>query len=261
MDYCNITPCKVDGDCLEVNPPYSEQKCLKSGFCQELTWCPENLDPIVTKNYTLQNVTQDLTFDFYNVIQFGTDKDIDDLIYSTYKKPNETIYYPDANANAFRLSDLLMKVVDFTPEKGGLLQVTFEYDCNLAQPYCEPGITITQLSQSNEQYPTYMEDSLSYTEVDGSGKSVQYRDYHRYTGIRILVQVKGVGKRLSIPAIIMQISSALALLNIATTISDVIMLNLPMLPAEHRKLYFNYKCENSEDFTNLQEKINLIKKE
>jgi hypothetical protein len=34
-----------------------------------------------------------------------------------------------------------------------------------------------------------------------------------------------------------------------------------MLPEEHRELYFRYKCENSEDFSNLQEKINLIKTE
>lgn len=77
----------------------------------------------------------------------------------------------------------------------------------------------------------------------------------------MLFTVHGIGKTLSIPAIILQLSSALALLNIAATICDVIMLNWPWLPEEHRKLYFRYKCEDTEDFTSLQEKINLVETE
>lgn len=59
----------------------------------------------------------------------------------------------------------------------------------------------------------------------------------------------------------MQISSLLALLNIAVTISDLIMLRAPFLPELHRKLYFKYKIEDSEDFSNLQEKLDIIDKE
>lgn len=138
----------------------------------------------------------------------------------------------------------------------------FEYNCNLKERFCDPYITLSQYSSPNEEHPHFVEDTVTYSDKDPvTGKLTQYRDYYRYIGIRILSELRGEGKRLSIPAVILQVSSALALLNIATTISDVIMLNLPMLPEEHRRLYFGYKCENSEDFTNLQEKINLIKTE
>jgi hypothetical protein len=76
-----------------------------------------------------------------------------------------------------------------------------------------------------------------------------YRDYMKIYGIRLLVDVTGEGKTLSLAAFIMQISSALALLTIAITITDIIMLHFPWL--KHRKLYFRYKIEDSEDFSNL----------
>lgn len=87
---------------------------------------------------------------------------------------------------------------------------------------------------------------------------VPYRDYMRYTGLRILLTVKGQGKTFSVPAFILQISSLLALLTVAVNISDLIMLNFPWIKEEHRKLYFLNKCQNTEDYTSLQEKINLI---
>jgi len=73
--------------------------------------------------------------------------------------------------------------------------------------------------------------------------------------------VKGSGNTLSIAAIILQVSSAFALLTIAKVLTDLIMLYFPLLPKTHRQLYLHYKIEDSEDFSDLQEKINLIEKE
>ncbi len=87
------------------------------------------------------------------------------------------------------------------------------------------------------------------------------RDYYKYTGLRILVTVKGEGNTFSIPALILQLASLLALLNIAVTISDLIMLKLPWIPEEHRRMYFEYKCETTDDYTSLQDKINMIESE
>ncbi|TNV72523.1 hypothetical protein FGO68_gene6281 [Halteria grandinella] len=240
--------CEGDWECGEGG------KCLESGYCEGLGWCPSNLNEKATKKYTIVNITQELQIEYFNVIQFGTDKDEEDIIYQTYKRPNENIYYPEAFSNALNITSLIEPGLNLS--KGALFNLDFEYTCNLQEPFCDPYITLTKYSSLNEEHATFIEDSVTYY-TNGT----QYRDYYRYTGIRLLPTVRGEGKRLSIPAVILQVSSALALLSIATTISDVIMLNLPMLPEEHRRLYFAYKCENSEDFTNLQEKINLIKTE
>ena len=59
----------------------------------------------------------------------------------------------------------------------------------------------------------------------------------------------------------MQVASGLALLNIAATVCDLIMLYCPLLKKEHREQYMNYKLEDSEDFSSLQEKLDLVEKE
>ena len=43
--------------------------------------------------------------------------------------------------------------------------------------------------------------------------------------------------------------------------SDLYMLQWPWLKEEHRKLYFANKCANTDDYTMLQEKINLVEQE
>ena len=78
-----------------------------------------------------------------------------------------------------------------------------------------------------------------------------YRDHYLMTGLRLIIHVQGYGNTLSIASIILQLSSALALLNIAATLCDIIMLYCPLLKKEHRDKYFDYKIEDSEDFSNL----------
>lgn len=48
------------------------------------------------------------------------------------------------------------------------------------------------------EHPLFLEDSISYT-IDG----VEYRDYLKYVGFRILFKVYGSGNTISIPAIIL----------------------------------------------------------
>jgi hypothetical protein len=49
------------------------------------------------------------------------------------------------------------------------------------------------------------------------------RMLHRYTGVRILVVAKGIGKAFSWQMTILQISSGLALLTVSALLTDVIM--------------------------------------
>ena len=53
----------------------------------------------------------------------------------------------------------------------------------------------------------------------------------------------------------------LALLTVAVNLSDLYMLQWPWLKEEHRKLYFANKCASTDDYTMLQDKINLVEQE
>jgi len=45
---------------------------------------------------------KDVYFKFFNVIQFGAEQDIDDIVYTT-PVTNETILYPQRGANAISM--------------------------------------------------------------------------------------------------------------------------------------------------------------
>lgn len=82
----------------------------------------------MTKNYSIQGIENELIVDFFNVIQFGTDEDDPDIIYSTRKRPNETIFYPNYNANAFTISSLVgnnNETIQNIIERGGIYQIDF----------------------------------------------------------------------------------------------------------------------------------------
>ncbi len=105
---CNVLPCTRDSECPISEPPFREHKCVsETGFCKEIDWCPINMDSNSTKTYIIQNLTQDTQIDFFNVIQFGTDMNEEDKLYITHKRPNQTILYPEVNANAFNLTYIL----------------------------------------------------------------------------------------------------------------------------------------------------------
>eukprot|EP00347_Sterkiella_histriomuscorum_P010884 403374553 len=88
--YCHITPCESDADCKNII-------CLVSSSQLQYT---KN-----TKTFVMENL-QDLHFEFVNVIQFGSEEEIEDIIYSTdaieYDKHGEkkVVFYPEKRANA-----------------------------------------------------------------------------------------------------------------------------------------------------------------
>eukprot|EP00347_Sterkiella_histriomuscorum_P017542 403348942 len=279
--YCHITPCESDADCKNINqnPPISERICMSSGFCKQYAWCPVHNSNSTknTKTFVMENL-QDLHFEFVNVIQFGSEEEIEDIIYSTdaieYDKHGEkkVVFYPEKRANALNMTEILINIDEdqsLTQEeyekiinKGAIIKIVFDYYCDLRNmKECEPDISFQMLSEVGDA-PVQIEDSLTYSFASNSSSANdQMRDLTVMTGIRLIFHVQGYGNTLSYASIILQISSALALLNIAATLCDLIMLYCPLLKKEHREKYFDYKIEDSEDFSNLQERVDLIEKE
>ena len=70
-------------------------------------------------------------------------------------------------------------------------------------------------------------------------------------GVRLLLSSRGVGKKVSLSAIMLQVSSLIALLWLANFAADFLMLSV--LP--ERKHYRTYKQERTPDFSDLRNKI------
>ena len=77
------------------------------------------------------------------------------------------------------------------------------------------------------------------------------RDLYTFKGVRLLLSSRGVGKKLSVAAIMLQLSSLIALLWMANYAADLCMLYV--LP--ERKHYRTYKQERTPDFSDLRNKI------
>merc|ERR1719198_2842144 len=79
----------------------------------------------------------------------------------------------------------------------------------------------------------------------------QQRDLYTVKGVRLVLSSRGVGKKVSFSAIMLQLSSLIALLWLANFSADMIMLHV--LP--ERKHYRTYKQERTPDFSDLRNKI------
>ena len=77
------------------------------------------------------------------------------------------------------------------------------------------------------------------------------RDLYTFKGVRLLLSARGVGKKVSVAAIMLQISSLIALMWLANYAADLMMLHV--LP--ERKHYRTYKQERTPDFSDLRNKI------
>ena len=77
------------------------------------------------------------------------------------------------------------------------------------------------------------------------------RDLYTFKGVRLLLSSRGVGKKVSVAAIMLQVSSLIALMWLANYAADLMMLHV--LP--ERKHYRTYKQERTPDFSDLRNKI------
>ena len=57
---------------------------MSSGFCKQYDWCPtpNHNDSSFTKTYIMEDLDK-LYFEFISVVQFGTEEERADIIYST----------------------------------------------------------------------------------------------------------------------------------------------------------------------------------
>ena len=82
-------------------------------------------------------------------------------------------------------------------DRGAILRINFFYKCATKYPDCVPKIDFEEVTDDNEP-EIEVEDSFMYMIGDK-----EYRDHMKYSGIRLLVNVKGVANTVSIPAIIL----------------------------------------------------------
>jgi len=124
----------------------------------------------------------------------------------------------------------------------------FFWNCDVLTTECEPSVVIKRLDNGKG----FSQKRANHHTIGGT----EARDAILMYGLRILVDSSGLGRQMSFVLIVIQIGSGLALLRTASMASDFLMLKL--YPKYRRDAYYKCKVIETKDYSDLQDRINLI---
>jgi len=238
--YCrsHLHKCKKDKDCDIGNDILQKSQC-SYGQCMRLQWCPsEDIECVGEENC----LTEEAYIDFMNYnIWFSANvhfhKGHIDITTTDEKK---STVYPTENANTYPIKDLL-RMANIEPKtiahNGAIILVNVIFKCQLDEvDGCETSIEVANVdSTSGFNY-------INNHYYDENG--IEKRDTIRMYGIRVVAVATGLGTRASFAMIVLQVSSAIALLSVAQTASDFFL----QYVVPERRHYIEQKIIITEDF-------------
>jgi len=205
-------PCKVDADCKTDSAKAGREKC-QNGFCMKRQWCPaEDRDGVTTEARTR---THYLSFDkvelwfktYVHFHKFALDV--------TTADEKGQIRYPESGANTYRIIDL-MRMTNYVPEQiienGAVMTLNVMLDCNLDTEKCEMKVETASVDHASGF--NHVNEQIYWD------NGIRTRDVYRMYGIRIVAFATGFGGKTKFSQIILQLSSAIALLGTAELIAD-----------------------------------------
>jgi len=258
--------CATNADCPNT-PPLSTGSC-SGGYCQEMQWCPSFSDESLgtTQMHQLQGADQYHIW-VKSAIMFPS---LDaSRVFSTIDEVHPTPYRGSSTPTAstgpysttlgdgsshppdlFSIGDLLNLAgtsYETVMATGCVLSVELLWDCFVDGASCFPTVQVQRLDLSSKRNGF----NYSYANYYEMTAGKQQRDLYTVKGVRLLLSSRGAGKKVSLSAIMLQLSSLIALLWLANFAADFLMLHV--LP--ERKHYRTYKQERTPDFSDLRNKI------
>jgi len=243
--------CTEDSDC-DKNPPVYTGTCL-DGLCQEMGWCP----PMDTASEDTQvwdfEHPENVTLWIKAAIAFP--KLAPNHIFTTMTddKPVYESENPDFG-NAYYLSEILEAAnVPLIASKanGAMINVLMEWECEVdtGEGCASPNLRANRLDVGLSQ-GFHFADAVYKPDSDGH-PTADVRFMSKQVGYRLIVSCKGTGRKVSLAAIVLQVSSGLALLGAAKGATDFLM--LVVLP--QKDFYRKYKEEETPNFSEMREMI------
>jgi len=229
-----VHPCKKPEDCDIDNELLQKSQC-SNGYCMRRQWCPaENPEaPATTEIQYLEFGNVELWFKTYvHYHKFQLD------VATTDEK--EEIMYPMKRANTYPLHDLI-RMANLDPEEvienGAVIIANALLQCKLDSSECTSRVeTINVDTKSGYNYV--------YNHIYFDENGVRKRDVLRMYGIRLLAIATGFAVKTSFSMIVLQTSSGIALMMIAQTVADFVLMTV----IAERKHYTDQKILQTEDF-------------
>lgn len=224
--------CSVPVDC-DVGDEHVQKKECSNGRCMRRQWCPSE-DPAAATTETHLLDIEDVKLWFQTYAHFN----LFNLDVSTTDE-DKAIHYPRRRANTYRLADI-MRMSNLDPEQfqdnGAVMLVNALFKCNLDAATCDMKVESvnvdTKTGYNHVVNQVYFENG------------VRKRDTYRMYGIRIMAFTTGLGSKTSFSQILLQVSSAIALLGVAEQVADAWL----QYVVPERKHYIEQKIIQTEDF-------------
>lgn len=240
IDFENPCPCRVGAECV-------------NGFCKDQSWCPSlgegNQENPQGAAIDVMSGLENTIVEIHSGIAFPG---IGNFFWVTGNSPVDQ-GYPSNPFRNITLSDLLERAdpptkLEDVIDTGALIGVSFFWNCDVLEDFCEPHAVVKRLDNGKG----FIQKRAFHKTVGG----VDERDAFLMYGIRILVDSSGLGRKINFVLIMIQVGSGLALLRTASMASDFMMLRL--YPKVKTDAYYKCKVEETEDYSDLQDRINLI---
>jgi len=148
------------------------------------------------------------------------------------------------------MTDPPLKLDKALINSGALIGVSFFWNCETDHPPCEPSVLIKKLDSGQG----FVQKRASYFHDNG----VEMREALYLTGLRLLVDSSGIGRKASMVLAIIQLGSAIALIRVAAIVADNIMLYSLQYTKDRRDAYYKCKVLETEDFSDLQDRIHRV---
>jgi len=232
--YCPspVHPCDTAADC-DIGSEFAQKSECFENKCMRRQWCPAE-DPEMETSVThyLNTSTTELWFETYvHFHKFFIDV--------TTTDEESSIVYPSRSSNTYAIHDLVrMANLDKNEvvNNGAIIIANAIFECDLGARTCKRWVetanvdTKTGFNYVHNRY--YWENG------------VRKRDSYRMYGLRFITFATGIGLTMSVSQVILQISSAIALLGVSSNVADFVLEYL--LP--ERRHYMEQKLIETEDF-------------
>lgn len=239
IDFDNPCPCRKGAECVD-------------GFCKDQAWCPSLGDGNVKRpqGATVEVIEglEDFIVEIHSGIAFPG---IGNFFYVTGASPlavGKNIFKNIRLVDLLKMASPPVKLEDVL-ETGAVIGVSFWWNCDVLEDGCEPVANVKSLDNGRG----FTQKRAHHVMVNG----VDTREAILTAGIRIVVDSSGLGRKVSFVLIMIQVGSGLALLRTASMASDFMMIQL--YPKVRREAYYKCKVIETDDYSDLQDRINLIR--
>jgi len=252
-----VTISQKRGKCVDWDQPKrcpcDEGETCNGDYCEVSGWCPSLGDKNAQKPppEAVVDEIEGLNKIVLKIMSGIAFPGLGNRFFVTGGSPGATNQFKNITVEqVLALTDPPQKLDKKLLSTGALIGVSFFWACAVDAGDCEPSVVIKRLDSGQGFVQKRARYSRQGTE--------ETREALYMNGLRILVDSSGIGKKASMVLAIIQVGSAIALIRVAAIVADNIMLYSLQYTKTRREAYYKCKVQETKDYSDLQDRINLI---